>query len=333
MELGNELDSMGYGTDDLPAARLDRAVGCLAGQLAGDSLGGLVEFQTAEQIRRAYPDGVRDLADGGTWNTIAGQPTDDSEMALALARSLVRNGDFVHDDVRRAYVDWMNSGPFDMGNTTSSGLLGRHRHDSQANGAMMRVSPLGIFGAGRPLGHVSGWAASDAMITHPNLVCVQANRLFAMAIARAVDEGPSPMALYREIIDWALTIDVGPVLIDTIRDAAVAPPADYVHNQGWVLIAFKNALWQLLHAESPEDAIIDTVMRGGDTDTNAAICGALLGAVHGARSIPARWLDALLSCRPATGTPGVRHPRPPTYWPADFEELAGALVGPKPGTG
>jgi ADP-ribosyl-[dinitrogen reductase] hydrolase len=64
---------------------LERAQGCLLGQLAGDALGSLVEFQTPEQIRREYPDGVRELADGGTWNTVAGQPTDDSEMALCGA--------------------------------------------------------------------------------------------------------------------------------------------------------------------------------------------------------------------------------------------------------
>ena len=34
--------------------------------------GGLVEFQSPDEIRRSYPDGVRELADGGTWNTIAG---------------------------------------------------------------------------------------------------------------------------------------------------------------------------------------------------------------------------------------------------------------------
>ena len=52
--------------------RLSRAQGCLIGQLAGDALGSLVEFQSPEQIWRQYPDGIRDMADGGTWNTIAG---------------------------------------------------------------------------------------------------------------------------------------------------------------------------------------------------------------------------------------------------------------------
>ena len=74
------------------AGLLSRAQGCMLGQLAGDSLGGLVEFESATHIRRTHPGGVRVLVDGGHWHTLAGQPTDDSEMALALARSIVNHG-------------------------------------------------------------------------------------------------------------------------------------------------------------------------------------------------------------------------------------------------
>ena len=70
-------------------------------------------------------------------------------------------------------------------------------------------------------------------------------------------------------------------ILDVVVTSASAPPAEYFRQKGWVLIAFHNALWQLLHAANLEEAVVDTVMRGGDTDTNAAICGALLGAVHG----------------------------------------------------
>jgi ADP-ribosyl-[dinitrogen reductase] hydrolase len=48
-----------------------------------------MEFRSPGDIARQYPDGVRNLVDGGTWNTIAGQPADDSELALDLARTLV----------------------------------------------------------------------------------------------------------------------------------------------------------------------------------------------------------------------------------------------------
>lgn len=81
----------------------------MIGQLAGDSLGSLVEFQSPETILRSYSDGVRELADGGTWNTLADQPTDDSEMALML----IDNGAYDREKALKAYQFWLETGPFD----------------------------------------------------------------------------------------------------------------------------------------------------------------------------------------------------------------------------
>ena len=303
-----------------------RAQGCFLGQLAGDSLGSLVEFESPQRIRERYPQGVRDLADGGTWGTLAGQPTDDSEMALALARVLAQSGRYDPHEARQAYLEWFHSRPFDVGGTVRAALMGHPRADSQANGAMMRASPLGIFGAFHPLERVAEWARQDAAITHIHPICQQANALYVTAIAQAVRSGPSPGELYREIVNRAEEMAVAPELLEVVRRAATAPPADYLALAGWVLVAFHNALWQLLHAPSLEEGVVDTVMRGGDTDTNAAICGALLGAVYGREAVPERWVNTLLNCRPEQGRPGVRRPRPERYWPVDALELAERLV-------
>lgn len=305
---------------------LSRAQGCLLGQLAGDSLGSLVEFRAPDDIRREYPNGVRELADGGTWNTIAGQPTDDSEMALLLARMLADQGRYDPDEARIAYILWLDSGPFDCGMTVAGGLRGRFNPDSQANGAMMRISPLGIFGANHDAGLVAEWARQDAAITHPHPVCQQANAVFTMAIAHAIRQGCDGRDLYKQIVTWAEDMKVNGSLLEAVRGAAESPPADYVRQQGWVLTAFRNALWQLLHATNLEEAVVDTVMRGGDTDTNAAICGAILGAVHGRDAVPDQWVDSLLNCRPAAGQPNVRRPRPKCFWPVDALELAERLL-------
>jgi len=306
---------------------LERAQGCLLGQLAGDSLGSLVEFLGPSEIRRRYPEGVRDLADGGTWDTIAGQPTDDSEMALALARTLAQGQRFDEESVRSAYLRWYRSRPFDIGATTSGALGGSLNHHSQANGSLMRISPLGIFAAGRDPDTIVAWARADAGITHPNPVCRDAAALYTLAVARAVAEGPAPIVLYEAILRWAREQDVDPSLMAVAEAAGEAPPADCTDHAGWVLIAFQNALYRLLHAPDLETGVVDTVMCGGDTDTNGAICGALLGAVHGAAAIPERWRTAVLACRPETGLPGVRRPRPAVYWPVDALELAQQLLG------
>jgi ADP-ribosylglycohydrolase len=308
------------------AETLSRAEGCLLGQLAGDSLGSLVEFQSPSDIRRRYPDGVRELADGGTWDTIAGQPTDDSEMALMLARMLVKERRYDAEEARKAYVFWLNSHPFDCGGTVSAGLRGRPNPDSQANGALMRISPLGIFCWNCDLKTISQLAQLDASLTHPHPVCGQANALFAMAIAQLIAKRKSPQETYEDIKVWATELKVEKTLMKAILDAPNSVPADYVHQQGWVIIAFQNALWQLLNAPSLEEGVVDTVMRGGDTDTNAAIAGALLGAAYGRHAVPSQWTTKILSCRPRAGELRVRRPRPECFWPVDAPELARTLV-------
>jgi hypothetical protein len=115
-------------------------------------------------------------------------------------------------------------------------------------------------------------------------------------------------------------------VIAALRAAAAGElPGDYQTQMGWVLIALQNAFQALLHAPDPDRAVIETVGRGGDTDTNAAIAGALLGAAHGRAAWPARWTAPVLACRPSRGSASGQ-PRPEEYWPMDVPELAEDLL-------
>lgn len=310
------------------AERLARAQGCLLRQLAGDALGSAVEFRSAAEIARSHPDGITRLTDGGTWNLIAGQPTDDSEMALALARTLVSGSGFDPARVGQAYVRWARSGPFDMGGTTSAGITalaeGRQaRSDSQANGALMRVSPIGVFAAGDPA-LAARLAAEDARLTHPHPVCQSASAAFAAAIAAGVAGGTAEdmcAAADRHAGDG----DGAKPVRQRLSLARRHEPEEFEHQMGWVLTAFQNAFHHLMRGTPVAAAVSATVARGGDTDTNAAICGALLGACQGRDAIPLQWRNAVLSCRPVKAR-GILHPRPQEYWPDDALELAEALL-------
>lgn len=300
-------------------ARLARAQGCLLGQVIGDSLGSLVEFKSAAEIARRYPGGVRELADGGTWGTIAGQATDDSELALALARSIVSEGGFDREAVRAAYRAWLASGPFDCGRTTRQGLAGTPSGESQANGALMRVSPIGIWSAGDPA-RAARAAREDAALTHPHPVCAEACAGYAAAIAVGIATGERAA-----MVDAALAHATGPARDAIERGARGEPPKEFATSQGWVLIALQNAFCQLVHATSFEQALVATVGAGGDTDTNAAIAGALLGALAGRDGVPARWTATILGAR-ALREGGASRPRPATFWADDLLELAEALL-------
>lgn len=307
--------------------QLARARGCLLGQLIGDALGSQVEFLDPVTIRKRHPDGVRVFFPSPVWRSLPGQPTDDSEMALALARTLVELGGFDADAVRGAYVAWLRSVPFDVGRTVGMGLSGMPNAQSQANGALMRISPLGVFGARRPLADVAAWAAEDARLTHPHPVCVQVNQLYAMAVARAVATGCDGPSLFETLRSWATEREVDVSILEVLELAETAAPADFMHLRGWVLLAFHNAVYHLRHTASPAEAIVQTIGGGGDTDTNAAIVGALLGAVHGLDAFPRPWVDTVLACRPAASAPGVERPRPELYWPTDALALAARLLG------
>ena len=342
---------------DTPVLR--RAQGCLLGQLVGDALGALVEFQGAPAIARAYPDGgPRQLADGGPHHIMAGQPTDDSELALLLARSLVRTGDFDADDVAALYATWYHGWlhaegtqscshpgchPFDVGGTTSQALrpvkpndIKAHRSaevcraaastGSQANGALMRVSPLGVWGWQHSAWQVDEAARSDASLTHPHPVCQAASGIFAATIANAVAHGGTPDEIYRWALDWARQRQVPEAVLSVLEDAATQPPADYMEHQGWVLVALQNAFYQLVNAPSPEEGVVRSVRAGGDTDTNGAIAGALLGAVYGREAWPHQWRALVLSCRPLHGVTPAQQPRPAPVWPSDTLQLAERLL-------
>ncbi len=307
---------------------LRRAQGCLLGQFAGDALGSLVEFRGAREIRDRYPHGPRDLADGGTWGTIAGQPTDDSEMALMLARTLADGG---HDDPERtleAYRWWLRGGPFDCGNTTHAGLTGRPNPMSEANGALMRISPLGVWGHALAPDALAQRARADARLTHPNPVCTDSAAAFTVAVAHAVRTGEGAGAAYGAALRWAREGRAHAAVVGALAAARTGPPPDdaFERNAGWTVTALHNAFYQALHAPDVETGVVETVMRGGDTDTTAAIAGALLGAIHGRDAVPARWRRAILTCRPIAGLAGVQHPRPLPFWPVDALSLAELLL-------
>jgi ADP-ribosylglycohydrolase/fructose-1,6-bisphosphatase/inositol monophosphatase family enzyme len=304
-------------------ALLSRAQGCLMGQLAGDSLGSLVEFWDAEQVASRYADGPRKLDDGGVFQTLAGQPTDDSEMALALARSIVSRGRYDPVAAAEAYRRWYASEPFDIGTTTRAALGGEPLADSQANGSLMRVSPLALFAHDRPPDEAAALARADSALTHPNPICGDAAAAYVIAAAHAIRTGDGPGAVYDAALGWARRAAESEVVasLEAARDAA---PVCDGSSQGWVRIALQNAFHELLRAASLEEGVVRTVRRGGDTDTNGAIAGALLGAVHGRAAVPAQWRGAVLSCRPHVLR--ARRPRPMAYWPVFALELAERLL-------
>lgn len=275
----------------------ERLQGCLWGLMCGDAVGAPAEFKTPQKLQELYPGGVQDLLRplGNTSRLEWGQVTDDSEMAIALLESLLRRGGFDAVDVKAAYVAWAESAPPDIGNTICDALVYNiYNPASEANGALMRIAPLAMYAACHPQTDWRTAAAEDARLTHSNAKCAAANVIYVGAVRDAL------LSLSREEIyaNALAEAEQTPALHALLLAAAESEPA-YYPGGGWLHHAFQAAFYWLLHAEDYRSAVLTTVNRLGDPDTNAAIVGALLGAHFGISAIPAAWRNRILACRPA----------------------------------
>jgi ADP-ribosylglycohydrolase len=189
----------------------------------------------------------------------------------------------------------------------------------------MRASPLGVYAHALAPELAAELARQDSSLTHPNPVCGDASAAFVVAVGHAVREGAGPEGAFRAAREWARGAGAALLVREALDAARHEPPlCDNRGSEGWVKIALQNAFHELLHAPSPEAGVVATVRRGGDTDTNAAIAGALLGAVHGREAVPEQWRSMVLSCRPLP--PRARRPRPRACWPVDVMEIAERLL-------
>jgi ADP-ribosyl-[dinitrogen reductase] hydrolase len=288
----------------------DRVVGCVLGLALGDALGAPFEFRRAHDV----PDPIPALEE--PWR---GQPpgstTDDTAMAMNLVRSLADRGGLDLDDVVRRHLEWLASDPPDVGALTRRVLSRaaggvpapeaaravweeRGPEVSAGNGSVMYCAPLGAADANRRNASLEE-APRLSGITHHDERCTTAVLAVTLAVAGLV-RGERPLRALEDAV--AATIDRagGEELEFLIGAAGTARPVDGP-DQGFVLFTAGLGLQALARVEDQTPVTAADVERelrrvvslGGDTDTNAAVAGALLGAAAGAANLPARWLAKL----------------------------------------
>ena len=268
----------------------DRALGALVGSFVGDAFGAKTEFKQEKDVRKDFPEGIWEMNATSRSVGSAEQITDDSEMVIMMIQSIIAEGGYSQQAVRKSYRKWRDAGPLDIGVTIYGALDGLHSPKSQANGALMRAVPLGIMGSTLSFKRMMRLSDLDCAITHVHPVCRDCNRLFVLALSLAIGKGWDIRAVYDYLVETASTYVTEQVVIDALLKAETELPANIDGPlKGWVLIAFQLAFRNLRHAPSFEQGMVDVVMHAGDADTNAAIYGALAGAFATLENIPKRW--------------------------------------------
>lgn len=315
------------------------AQGCLVGAFVGDSAGARLEFLGRKPGETELDEALA-MKGGGVFQVAPGQVTDDGELTLALARALVGEKVYPRDKVATNYRAWVASRPFDMGNATSNALGGmlinegaiaevvsaravQHNFASKANGALMRVSALGIWSAKHSVEESVTAARSDASLTHPNLTCQWASAAYVLAIRHLllnVGDASGAFLQAQSAIDAASDEGAGEVR-SWLEDAEQGALPACHPLAGFVRIAFTHAFHHMLSETPFVPALRQVLAGGGDTDTNACIVGGLVGARVGITGIPEPMSHAVLTCDPSKG-----RPRPPWLCTQDALKLANALL-------
>jgi ADP-ribosyl-[dinitrogen reductase] hydrolase len=286
-----------------------RARGALLGLVVGNQLGVPTEGKDAQAIREAFPQGVRDLAPPPK-----GSPfDDDAAMTLLLADSLAEKGDFDAEDVAQRWVKWMNTDGRGIGFTTQRALrlieggtkpfeAGRLAMGprSASNGAVMRCLPVALRYHDN-LDKLVRVSTQQAAITHGDERCTWGAAAVNLATRELLHGNP----YFLEEVLHRLQGTAPRALIEAIGRVAWEQESDLplgvAAEAGYVVHCVEIAFWCAVHRRSLEEALIFLAEAGGDTDTNAAVAGALLGARDGEAAIPPRWLDQLGSARGVAG--------------------------------
>jgi ADP-ribosyl-[dinitrogen reductase] hydrolase len=308
-------------TDQQCTVPRDRVVGLLVGAAVGDALGAPFEFAPrgtfSARLPDRRPDGEGDMIGGGVFDWAPGEFTDDTQMGLALAASLIARDGYDPDELWGRWRTWSHSAR-DVGSATRSALA---HHDWRAvvhddpertagNGSLMRAFPLAIATLGVDDTAARAVTVHQSTLTHAHPAAAWGAWL-GVAMMRGALLGDDPLGTLASELDTLSRLDPRHAArFVTMLDPAWGPQdadRDGVGN-GSVWGCLAQAVWALRHHGSSQEAIAGAVDLGQDTDTVACVVGAIAGARDGASAIPAGWV------RPVHGWlagPGgtVRHDR------------------------
>lgn len=294
------------------SAYQDRIEGVMLGTAAGDALGASYEFRPPVHASEKVH-----MRPSHIWK--AGQWTDDTSMAIAIAERAARGEDLRDEATQDAIVarwhDWSLESP-DVGVQTRA-VLSRaatgggitaasaraeskrlHEETGRAgNGSLMRTAPVALAYLDDEKAMVQA-ARALSELTHFDPRAGDACVIWCCAIRHAVLTGEIDVRIGlghlapRRRAKWE----------GYLAEAEEARPADF-ENNGFVVQALQGA-WSAIHnTPEPKDdpkagvfradrlrLALEAAVRGGrDADTVAAIAGGLLGAAYGASAVPLEW--------------------------------------------
>jgi ADP-ribosyl-[dinitrogen reductase] hydrolase len=268
----------------------------LLGTAVGDALGVPFETMLINNEKLVEWDG-KTFIGSPHHNLLPGQYSDDTQMSLMVAESLIENSGFNPDDLSARYVDWIASGRArGYGKTTLRAVqnlqAGKHWSESgiagsYGNGTAMRSAPFGIYFR-NDIQSLIAICKIDSAITHASEDAEAGSIAIALAAAHAVnDDMENLLERISEKLPDSKVKGLVYSLGSLINSDKITPrqALAVLGTKANVKETVPAALYCFLKFDNYYDAILASIRAGGDTDTTAAIVGGLFGAKLGMKAI------------------------------------------------
>ena len=285
------------------------ALACVLGAFIGDALGAYIEFR-----RTITPELLQEtllMKGSGSHGLGVGQVTDDSEMAICLASGLINGEGMLNMDlISQYYAAWYMSDPFGIGNTCSTAFRvfynqptvtasmcieqARQRNQtSQSNGSLMRLTPLCVWAHRLPPAQAAHAARIEASMTHSHETIHHAGACYVLAAGHLINHFGDREGAYQAAKTYAFS-DGNTDIQEWFTHIETEPPLVEPNKIGWAKIGFTYAFRALRENLDYMTAVQGVLVMGGDTDTNAAIVGGLVGAAVGYLGLPMDYLQKVM---------------------------------------
>lgn len=275
----------------------------LTGQAVGDAMGMPFEMAAAHsQKLLSWKGGFVDGQNSPyTKDLKAGQWTDDTKMAKGLAESLLAELTYSPAAAAKKYQEWFESGDLRGIGTSTHKAMTRLASNypwtqsgvpgAEGNGTAMRAAPIGLFFR-QNIQAAAEMAAIDSRITHKSADAEAGSIAVAVGVA-AILQGASPQTIIYKVLEWlpdgvqvkfrlmaanakAQGSYTERSLADAIADMGAGPH---------VIQTVPAAFLAFAATRNFRDAVRASILCGGDTDTTAAITGALAGTFYGIEQV------------------------------------------------
>jgi len=283
------------------------------GGFVADALGVPYEFKSRKEMKE---NPATTMTGYGKYNQPPGSWSDDSSMTLATIDSLTNGVNY--DDMMNKFCQWIQEAKytpcdevFDYGITTRSalsnyliddedalkcGLTGAH---DNGNGSLMRIMPASLYANAKKLSTDKQieFINNVSSLTHAHKISTASCNIYNFVVQEVLN---NPQDDFKELI--LRGIDKSRKYYDNDEyyyfEGIYGDLFDWDKNnlssKGYVLFSLEVALYLCYHTDNYQEAVLNAVNLGRDTDTNGLITGGLAALYYGYDSIPDDWIETII---------------------------------------